>query len=43
MTDLFGNSSPGALTREQAVELLKKRFAECQQEKKATTLNVLNN
>lgn len=28
MSNLFRNSSPGALTREQAVELEKKRFAE---------------
>ncbi|MBY0511630.1 MAG: hypothetical protein K2P94_15950 [Rhodospirillaceae bacterium] len=28
MANLFRNSSPGALTREQAVELLKKRLAE---------------
>lgn len=28
MSNLFRNSSPGALTREQAVELQKKRFAE---------------
>lgn len=32
MTSLFRNSSPGALTREQAVGLLKKKFAERQRQ-----------
>jgi len=34
MTNLFRNSSPGALTREQAVGLLKKRFAERRRQKR---------
>ena len=34
MTNLFRNSSPGALTREQAVELLKKRFAKREHQKR---------